>query len=106
MYSIGNAKFFDFDWDEGNRKKCKKHGVTNEEIEFLILSSPDVFFDEKHSSELEERFLAIGQNHIGRHLMVVFTLREKEGEKYIRPISARYMHKKEVDYYEKENPDF
>jgi len=27
------------------------------------------------------------------------------GELLIRPISARYMHKKEIEAYEKENPD-
>ena len=40
---------------------------------------------------------------------LVFTLRRK-GDKHggdkqlIRPISARYMHKKEIESYEKENP--
>ncbi len=36
----------------------------------------------------------------------MFTLRRK-GDKQlikIRPISARYMHKKEIESYEKENP--
>jgi len=38
----------------------------------------------------------------------VFTLRKDDkhsGDKQlIRPISARYMHKKEIESYEKENP--
>jgi uncharacterized protein len=33
---------------------------------------------------------------------MVFTFRKKGDDVLIRPISARYMHKKEVDAYEKE----
>jgi uncharacterized DUF497 family protein len=89
-----------FDWDDGNWPKCGKHGVTREEIESLFESRPWIFPDEKHS-EREQRFLAIGVCHSGRHLFVAFTLRERDGKKFIRPISARYMHRKEVKHYEK-----
>ncbi len=41
----------------------------------------------------------------GRGVFMVFTLRRRGDELLIRPISARYMHKKEIDGYEKENPD-
>lgn len=42
----------------------------------------------------------------GRHVFLVFTIRENKGKKYIRPISARYMHQKEVQHYEKKIPTF
>jgi uncharacterized DUF497 family protein len=35
----------------------------------------------------------------------VFTIRERGGRRYIRPVSARYMHQEEIDSYEKDNPD-
>jgi uncharacterized protein len=35
-------------------------------------------------------------------MFVAFTLREKTGKQFVRPISARYMHLKEVEFYEKE----
>jgi uncharacterized protein len=38
-------------------------------------------------------------------VFIVFTFRRKGDEVLIRPISARYMHRKEVEAYEKENPD-
>jgi hypothetical protein len=41
----------------------------------------------------------------GRGVFIVFTLRRKGDEVLIRPISARYMHKKEIEAYEEENPD-
>lgn len=30
-----------FDWDRGNRAKCRKHGVSAEEIEALFLRARD-----------------------------------------------------------------
>ena len=33
------------------------------------------------------------------------TIRERDGKNFIRPISARHMHQREVDSYEKANPN-
>jgi uncharacterized DUF497 family protein len=41
---------------------------------------------------------------LGRFAFVAFTVRRKGGRKYIRPISARYMHRKEIEAYEKKGP--
>jgi uncharacterized DUF497 family protein len=60
-----------------------------------------VFPDPAHSHH-EERFKAIGKSDAGRHIFVVFTLRWRQGTRLIRPITARYMHRKEVEHYEKE----
>ena len=38
-------------------------------------------------------------------LFIVFTILRKGDGLLIRPINARHMHKKEIDAYEKENPD-
>ncbi len=89
-----------FDWDAGNRAKCAKHGVSIKEIEALFRSAPRVAPDPAHSTR-EDRLLAIGRTDEGRALFVAFTLREKDGQRRIRPISARYMHKKEIEAYEK-----
>jgi uncharacterized DUF497 family protein len=59
--------------------------------------------DQVHSLA-ETRSRAIGKTAAGRHIFLVFTIRDKQGKRYIRPISARYMHSKEVQHYEKENP--
>jgi uncharacterized protein len=91
-----------FDWDDGNREKCQKHGVSVAEIEAFLGGTPRFAPDRKHS-RTEERFLAVGRNSRGRAMFVVFTLRERHGELFIRPISARYMHRKETEGYEKES---
>lgn len=93
-----------FDWDEANRTKCQIHGVSIGEIEELFARRHTIRVDVEHSL-VEEPFKAIGQTDAGRFVFLVFTLRERDGETYVRPISARYMHRKEVEHYEKENPD-
>lgn len=90
-----------FEWDKGNRNKCRKHGIAVAAIESAFYGVMSVFPDPAHSQD-EERFIAIGKTDEGRHVFVAFTLRHYDGETFIRPISARYMHRKEVEYYEKE----
>jgi uncharacterized DUF497 family protein len=92
-----------FLWDEANRGKCLKHGVSVEEIEALFDGPVMVLPDHAHSTH-ERRFRAIAKTEAGRHVFLVFTIRDRGGEAHIRPISARYMHKKEVQAYEKANP--
>lgn len=89
-----------FDWDEGNLAKCQKHGVSIDEIEALFRHPHHLTPDPAHSA-IEARYLAIGRGTGPRPIFAAFTLREVDGEKLIRPISARYMHRKEIDYYEK-----
>ena len=98
---IGRAS--GFDWDDGNRAKCLKHGVSVAEIEALLASDPPIAPDLKHSAA-EDRLIAVGRNAAGRPLFVAFTLRTVGGRRLIRPVSARYMHAKEVRSYEKSAP--
>ncbi|MBL28482.1 MAG: hypothetical protein CMM50_13130 [Rhodospirillaceae bacterium] len=96
--------FAGFDWDDGNRDKCRKHGVSAEEIEALFSGTLMLLPDHAHSAT-EERFRAIGRTKDGRSIFVVFAIRQQDGGTLIRPISARYMHRKEIRHYEEENPD-
>lgn len=94
-----------FEWDKGNREKCQKHGVSVAEVEGLF-SRPLLILPDAMHSETEERLWAIGKTASGRSVFLVFTIRERGGKRFIRPVSARYMHRKEVKNYEEENPDF
>lgn len=89
-----------FDWDEGNWPKCAKHGLSKDEIEYVLMNEPAVMADRSPQTS-ETRFNAIGQTQTGRHVFIVFALRQKAGTQLLRPISARYMHKKEIDHYER-----
>lgn len=91
-----------FDWDRGNRAKCEKHSLSFADIEGLFTRPLAILPDASHSQR-ESRLRAIGRTASGRGVFIVFTLRRKEDELLIRPISARYMHKKEIEAYEKEN---
>jgi Uncharacterized protein conserved in bacteria len=99
---LDSLKINGFDWSKGNQKKCQKHGVSISEIESIFTDGEFTLYgDEKHSDE-EERFIAVGQGNDKRNILIVFTIREKKKKRFIRPISARYMHQKEVKYYEEE----
>ncbi len=98
-----STQYDGFDWDRGNSAKCQKHGLSVEAIERLFTRPLAILPDVAHSDE-ERRFRAIGRTDSGRSVFIVFTLRRKGNAQLIRPISARYMHKKEIDSYEEENP--
>jgi len=89
-----------FDWDDGNRAKCQKHGVSITEIEALFARGPRIAPDPKHSAE-EDRLIAAGKTSSGRPLFVAFTMRTTNGRRLIRPVTARYMHAREIAAYEK-----
>ena len=93
-----------FEWDEGNLEHCRKHSVSQAEIEGLFIRPVIVLPDAGHS-QTERRFKAIGRTGEGRAVFVVFTVRERGGHRYIRPVSARYMHREEIESYEETNSD-
>ena len=92
-------KIAGFDWDAGNWPKCGKHGVSRTEIEQVMLGAPACRAD-PYANEPRQR--AIGKTRAGRFVFLVFTLRMMSGQLWIRPISARYMHAKEIAHYERE----
>ena len=92
--------FSGFDWDHGNILKVFKHGVTRDEIESIFRIGLFIQPDLLHSDS-EERFRAVGKSERGHYVFIVFTIRSRGGHRLIRPISARFMHAKEIAVYEK-----
>jgi uncharacterized protein len=90
-----------FDWDEGNRAKCQKHGLSIAQIEAFFAQGPNIAPDYRHSAD-EDRLIAVGRI-TGRPVFVAFTIRVKEKRRFIRPVSARFMHAKEVAAYEEKS---
>lgn len=91
-----------FDWDAGNlTKSLRKHDVTTQEIEEIFANQPLYIYPDPKHSQHEKRQLAFGRTGVGRQLVVVFTMRHKDQQLLIRPISARSMHRKERVIYEK-----
>lgn len=82
-------EFDGFDWDDGNWPKCGKHGVAQEEIEAVFRAPSLRIMPMRHA---EERFAAFAMSSSGRWATIIFTWRGR----LIRPISARYMHAKDV----------
>jgi uncharacterized DUF497 family protein len=88
-----------FQWDAGNWSKCGRHGLTKTEIEAVFERGVVVAPDIRHS-ETEDRHIAIGHTTDDRPVFIGFVLRTQNGRALIRPITARYMHAKEVRRYE------
>ena len=68
-------------------------------IESLFEGEVWTFPDVAHSDR-EDRFLGIGRTAAGRYVFVAFTIRSRHGARWLRPISARYMHAKEIRHYQ------
>jgi uncharacterized DUF497 family protein len=94
-----------FNWDDGNREKCRKHGVTFEEIESAFRGGAMRVFPDLAHSTRETRYLGIARIASGRHVLVAFTYRQIKKQRFIRPISARFMHTKEIKHYEAQSQD-
>ena len=100
---MDSVSFSGFEWDHGNRRKCQKHGVSIDEIEYVLAHAETLVRPATKHTRSESRLLAIGRTRAGRYPFVVFTPRNRHPAGVrLRPISARYMHRKEVRRYEQE----
>ncbi len=99
-------RFAGFEWDDGNIEKCRKHGVSIEEIETAFETADLYVAPDLSHSQAEQRFRAVGRTLAGRKLFLVFTFRNDEASVLLRVISARLMHKKEIDEYEEDISQF
>lgn len=88
-----------FDWDNGNWPKCGKHGVSKAEVESVFRNAPAILPDPFQG---ETRIRAIGRSDEGRYIFAVFVMRQTDKGDLIRPLSARYMHEKEIASYERQ----
>ena len=87
----------EFEWDEGNKDKPKKHGVTIGEAEEAFFDDNKVVFSDWIHSAKEKRFTLLGKTRRERLLNIIYTIRRKK----IRIITARDINGKEVQLYEK-----
>ncbi len=97
-------KFSAVEWDDGNWPKCGQHGVTKEEIDALVLSERFRYFPDPAHSADEDRWISMGRSvRTGHWMAVVFTVSGEDDAVRARPVSARYMHAKEVRRYVQDN---
>ena len=88
-----------FEWDAGNARKNDKHGVSMAEAEQVFFNQPLLVLQDVRHSLSELRFHALGKTDEQHLLHITFTLRRQNSK--LRVISARPMHKKERNIYEK-----
>jgi uncharacterized DUF497 family protein len=88
----------EFEWDKWNLDKSYfKLKVTPKETEEVFIDEDSIVLPDVRHSQKEDRFIIVGKSLSKRDLFVIFTPR---GSK-TRVISARRMHKKEVEKYGK-----
>jgi uncharacterized protein len=88
----------DFDWDEGNRDKNLRHGVHDWEIEEAFKDRSS--FQEPAQGKGEARRVLYGRARTsGKYLRIVYTIREREGQSFVRPISAVEMTRRHKTRY-------
>lgn len=93
-----SRKIIEFEWDEGNINKNKKHKVKNSEAEEVFADNKSITLeDERHTTDEEMRYMILGKTRNKRKLSVIFTVRKNK----IRIISCRDMSIKERRLYEK-----
>jgi len=95
------ARIVGFEWDAGNARKNEKHGVSQSEAEQVFFDQRLLVVADPGQSAGESWFHALGITIDGRRLHVTFTLRV-DGT-LIRVISARDMHRKERQIYDRED---
>ncbi|MDO9411826.1 MAG: BrnT family toxin [Pseudolabrys sp.] len=95
-----------FDWDDGNSGKCQKHGLSVADIEHVVAHTETLIVHDIKNSARETRFIAVGRTPGGRYAFVAFTPRVHGDQTLLRPISARFMHAREIARYEKESASF
>jgi hypothetical protein len=91
-----------FEWDRKKEKSnIEKHGVSFEQASY-VFADPFALnrYDDEHSQE-EDRWVLLGKSLNEILLLVVHTLRDDEGTKIVRIISARKATKRERQVYQK-----
>jgi uncharacterized protein len=87
----------EFEWDNGNSKKPKAHGLTLTETEEAFFDKNKIIYaDWKHSIR-EQRITLLGKTKTERLLNITYTIRKTK----IRVVTARTANRKEAKLYEK-----
>lgn len=98
MYMTVKGNVVAFEWDSGNiDKNYSKHGITPKETEEVFVNEDAIVLPDIKHSKKEKRRVIVGKTFEKKYIFIVFTIRKER----VRVISARKMHKEEVEKYEK-----
>ena len=92
---MGNLKF---EWDENkNSINKKKHKISFQEAQTVFYDENALVIDDPEHSQVEERFIILGNSSIANLLVVCHCYRSLDS--IIRIISARKATKNEAKFY-------
>ena len=86
----------DFDWDDGNMEKNRKHGVEAKDIEAMFGRTMVLGGRIVEPASNEPRWIVLGEDDARRKLALIFTRRGQR----VRAISCRSMRRNERRFYE------
>ena len=91
-------EYLKFEWDENKNSINKsKHNISFEEAKTVFYDEQALVIHDRDHSELEERFIILGQSNTTKLLVVCHCYRESDT--VIRIISARKATKTETNQY-------
>ncbi len=94
---------YNFEWNSDKaHRNIKKHGVTFEQATGVFKDPMALtVYDDKLSSEDEDRWIILGQAYGQHYLVVLHTYRQQNSDAVtVRLISARLATKHEIKQYE------
>lgn len=93
---------YTLEWDPFKAKEnFRKHGISFEHAAELLLDPLAISVLDQEHSEVEERWVTIGQDSRGRALVLIHTFSQVSAdESKVRIISARKATKREAKQYE------
>jgi uncharacterized DUF497 family protein len=94
---------YEFEWDPGKANiNLRKHGIDFRKAATVFLDPLAITIPDEDHSEIETRWVTMGNDEGGHYVLVVHTFEELTGDRaQIRLISARRPTRAEVRNYEK-----
>lgn len=85
-----------FDWDKNkNISNINKHGISFKDASEIFFDKDTIYIPDPDHSEMEDRWIAIGNIKFLEIIVVVFVDKSSDREEVLRIVSARKATKKE-----------
>ena len=96
-----DAASLDFEWHPGKAaSNLRRHGVAFSQAATVFLDPLARSVPDEEHSVAEDRWVTMGMAEDGRLLVVVHTVRQKDGQALVRIITARVATRRERQTYE------
>lgn len=100
---MDDATQVEFDWHPGKAaSNFRRHGIAFAQATTVFLDPLARSMPDEDHSDVEDRWVTIGQTEDGRLVVVVHTFRQRDDQSLVRIISARDATRRERRIFESE----